>query len=138
MLSGRTVQAGVADGLVLALEEPLSLWGAVDQETGRITAPRHPQHGRSITGCVLSMASGRGSSSSSSVLAEMIRSGAAPSAIVMEQVDGILALGAIVAEELYAKSMPIVVVSSYDRDVLESLERVQVDARAPHATITSI
>ena len=48
------------------------------------------------------MPSGRGSSSSSSVLAEAIRAGTAPAAIVLGEADPILALGAIVARELSA------------------------------------
>jgi predicted aconitase with swiveling domain len=138
MRSGLTVAPGAAEGELLALGESISLWGAVDRVTGRITAPTHPQHGQSITGRVLVMTSGRGSSSSSSVLAEMIRSGAAPAAIVMEQTDGILALGAIVADELYATQMPIVVVSPADRAALAAAARARIVARESRATITLV
>ena len=55
------------------------------------------------------MPSGRGSSSSSSVLAEAIRAGTAPAAIVLGEADPILALGAIVARELYGTTIPVVV-----------------------------
>ena len=91
------------------LDEPLSFWGGVDPETGDITDVRHPQHGASVTGRILVMPSGRGSSSSASVLAESIRAGTAPAAIVLGEADPILALGAIVARELYGKATPVVV-----------------------------
>jgi hypothetical protein len=55
------------------------------------------------------MPGGRGSSSSSSVLAEAIRAGTAPAAIVLTDPDPIIALGALVARELYGVSIPIVV-----------------------------
>ena len=55
------------------------------------------------------MPSGRGSSSSSSVLAEAIRAGTAPAAIVLGEADPILALGAIVARELFGTTIPVVV-----------------------------
>lgn len=55
------------------------------------------------------MPSGRGSSSSSSVLAEAIRLGTAPAGILLERPDPILAVGAIVAEFLYNIRMPLVV-----------------------------
>ncbi len=55
------------------------------------------------------MPSGRGSSSSSYVLAEAIRAGTAPAAIVLREPDGIVALGAIVARELYDVNIPVVV-----------------------------
>ncbi|HEY4191083.1 MAG TPA: DUF126 domain-containing protein, partial [Mesorhizobium sp.] len=65
--------------------------------------------GLNVAGKVLVMPSGRGSSSSSSVLAEAIRCGTAPAAILIERPDPILAVGAIVAEFLYAIRMPLVV-----------------------------
>jgi predicted aconitase with swiveling domain len=104
----RTLVAGAAEGRALVLDEPLSFWGGVDPATGDIVDPRHPQHGANVAGRILVMPSGRGSSSSSSVLAEAIRAGAAPAAIVLGEADPILALGAIVARELFGTSIPVV------------------------------
>jgi predicted aconitase with swiveling domain len=109
MSDARTLVPGTAEGRALVLDEPLSFWGGVDPETGEITDVRHPQHGASIAGRILVMPSGRGSSSSSSVLAESIRAGTAPAAIVLGEADPILALAAIVARELYGKTTPVVV-----------------------------
>jgi predicted aconitase with swiveling domain len=102
--------AGEATGSALVLEEPLSFWGGLDPATGRLVDPRHPQRGVIITGRVLVMPSGRGSSSSSSILAESIRLRTAPAAIVLAEPDQIVALGAIVARELYGVRMPVVTV----------------------------
>jgi predicted aconitase with swiveling domain len=55
------------------------------------------------------MPSGRGSSSSSSVLAEAIRLGTAPLAILLAEPDEILVIGALVAEYLYGRTCPILV-----------------------------
>ena len=110
MAKVRTLVAGTAEGPALVLDEPLSLWGGLDPETGNIVDTRHPQRGANVTGRVLVLPSGRGSSSSSSVLAEAIRAGTAPAAIVLGEADPILPLGAIVARELYGSSLPIVVV----------------------------
>ncbi|HET8601752.1 MAG TPA: DUF126 domain-containing protein [Segeticoccus sp.] len=109
-VSGRILCAGKATGPVLALTLPLSFWGGVDHH-GRIVDAHHPQLGHSVTGAVLAMASGRGSSSSSSVLAELIRAGAAPAAIVLTQPDAIITLGALAAAELYAVHVPVVQVA---------------------------
>ena len=98
---------GAADGLALVLEEPLSLWGGVDPASGAIIDVRHPQVGSSVTGRVLVMRSVRGSSSSSSVLAESVRAGVAPAAILLGEADLILAVGAAVAEELYGVRVPV-------------------------------
>ena len=105
----RVLLAGYARGPALVLEEPLSFWGGLDPATGEIIDRRHPQSGRIVTGTVLCMPAGRGSSSSSSVLAEAIRAGTAPAAIALGEPDGIVALGAIVAHELYGTSVPVVV-----------------------------
>ena len=96
-------------GPVLRLDEPLSFWGGLDPKTGRITDVHHPQVGSSVTGTVLAMKHGRGSSSSSSVVLELIRNQAGPVAIVLSEMDTHIFLGSIVAEELYGLSMPVLV-----------------------------
>ena len=73
---------GRASGRALKLDAPLSFWGGLDPETGQIVG-RHPSVGAVVTGRVLVMESGRGSSSSPSVLAEALRLGTGPSAIVI-------------------------------------------------------
>lgn len=101
--------AGVAQGSALVLSRPLSFWGGIDAETGDVIDRSHPELGVNIAGRVLVMEGGRGSSSSSSVLAEAIRLGTSPAAILLARPDPILAVGAIVAEFLYGKAMPLVV-----------------------------
>lgn len=112
MAEPRTLVGGEATGEIMVLEEPLSFWGGIDPATGRILDVHHPQIGASVAGKVLVMPHGRGSSSSSSVLAEAIRGGTAPAAIILRELDQIIVLGAIVARELYRISIPVVV----DRD----------------------
>jgi hypothetical protein len=109
MPEARTLVPGEAEGEVLVLDEPLSFWGGVDPATGEVIDVHHPQRGANPAGRVLVMPGGRGSSSSSSVLAEAIRAGTAPAAIVLAEPDPIVALGAIVARELYGTAMPVVV-----------------------------
>ncbi|HVL67485.1 MAG TPA: DUF126 domain-containing protein [Vicinamibacterales bacterium] len=104
-----TLVAGDAEGEALVLTEPVSFWGGVDPASGRIIDHAHPDRGACVTGRVLVMAGGRGSSSSSSVLAEMIRRGTGPAAIVLGTADPILPVGALVAQSLYGKSCPVVV-----------------------------
>lgn len=105
---------GEARGPALVLSESLSFWGGLDPATGAIIDVRHPQRGAVVTGTVLVMPGGRGSSSSSSVLAEVIRAGTAPAAIVLTERDPIIALGAIVARELYGASIPIMELNTND------------------------
>ena len=109
MPEARTLVPGTGRGKVLVLDEPLSFWGGVDPGTGEVIDVRHPQRGANVAGRVLVMGSGRGSSSSSSVFAEAVRAGTAPAAVVLAEPDPILALGAIVARELYGRTVPVVV-----------------------------
>src|SRR5947208_801065 len=75
--------------------------------------------GVTVPGRVLVSPSGRGSSSSSSVLAEAIRLRTAPAAIVLAEPDQIVALGAIVARELYGVALPVVAVGPADYSGIE-------------------
>lgn len=110
----RTLVPGAGQGAALVLAEPLSLWGGLDPHTGVIIDQRHPSAGENVKGQVLVLPSGRGSSSASSILLEAVREGTAPAAIVTAEADGILALGAVVARELYEKSPPVVVLEGDD------------------------
>ena len=113
-MNGRVLADGAAEGRALVLDEPLSLWGGVDPASGLIIDARHPQRGTTVAGRVLVMGSVRGSSSSSSVLAEAVRAGFAPAAILLGEPDLILAVGAAVAEELYGVRVPVLRLSPAD------------------------
>jgi predicted aconitase with swiveling domain len=97
------------EGKALVLVEPLSLWGGIDVDSGRIIDRSHPDLGKTISGTILVMPGGRGSSSSSSVLAEALRKGTGPAAIVLSIPDPILTVGVLVAQTLYGIHCPIVV-----------------------------
>lgn len=126
---GRTLHPGTASGVPLRLTAPLSFWGGTD-ENGRIVDAHHPQCGAVLAGRVLIMESGRGSSSSSSVLAEQIRAGTAPAAIILARPDSIIPLGALIAYELYSLSTPVVVVEQplFDALPADGVLRVEADA----------
>ena len=91
----------------LMLTEPISFWGGVSPENGRLTDPRSRDHNRSISGAALFIRELRGSSSGSSVLLELIHRGRAPAAIILDSPDAILALGVIVGREMGWRSPPI-------------------------------
>jgi predicted aconitase with swiveling domain len=87
----------------------LSFWGGIDVASGNIIDRSHPDLGKNVTGRVLVMPGGRGSSSASAVLAETIRRGTGPAAIILAIPDPILTVGALVAQSLYDLRCPIVV-----------------------------
>ena len=125
-MSLRFLLPGEARGEVVVLDEPLSMWGGFDPATGEVIDRHHPQAGINLTGRVIVMPSGRGSSSSSTVLAEAIRLGTAPAAIVLRQPDDIILLGALVAKELYGLVCPVAVADGGDYEALRTGETVVI------------
>lgn len=107
------------------LTHALSFWGGVDATTGRVIDRSHPECGECVAGRVLVMPGGRGSSSSSSVLAETLRRGTGPAGIVLASADPILTVGALVARFLYGIRCPIVVC---DTEGIVSGMRVRISA----------
>lgn len=105
---------GEGEGSVLVLPEPLSLWGGLDPHTGEVIDQRHPCAGENVAGRVLILPSGRGSSSASNILLQAVKEKTAPAAIILQVTDGILALGVVVARELYGQAPPVLVLG--DRD----------------------
>ncbi|MBL8962185.1 MAG: DUF521 domain-containing protein, partial [Gemmatimonadetes bacterium] len=132
-----TLIEGQASGPVLALDEPLSFWGGVREHDGRIIDVHHPQHGRNVAGQVLVMPGGRGSSSSSSVLAELVRGGVAPAGIVLRTPDPILALGAMVGELLYERTVPMCVLPPAEYATAQSAARIRIEGGAVQVTAPS-
>ena len=113
-------------GVALVLDEPLSFWGGLDAGSGTIIDARHPQRGEVVAGRVLVMPSGRGSSSSSSVLAEAIRGGTGPAALVLAEPDEIVVLGALVVSILDGNACPVAVLAADDYRRLQSGDAVSV------------
>lgn len=134
---GVALTSGRATAPVLVLDEPLSFWGGVDAVSGAIIDTHHPQVGQSVAGRILMLHSGRGSSSSSSVLAETIRNRVGPAAILIVASDPILALGCLVAEELYGVHVPVVVLDEAAWHACAALPTLTVEAAEGRARITS-
>ena len=107
-LVGSCLVAGSAEGAVLFTGEALSFWMGVDVATGLVIDRHHSLCGESVAGRVLVMPSSRGSCAGSLGILELIVAGVAPSAILFEHADGILSLGAIIADEVFGKSIPMV------------------------------
>ena len=135
-ITGWRVTSGEAEGAVLKLDEPVSFWGGIGPE-GDIIDVHHPQHGAVVTGRILVMRSGRGSSSGTYVLAELLRLGIAPDGIILTEPDGIIATGALVAAELYDARMPIVTVSDEDYALIEDGVTISIAMDGDTVTITT-
>ena len=134
----RTLAPGAGLGPVLLLDEPLSFWGGVDSASGRVIDGRHPQFGEALTGRIVLLPGGRGSSSSSSVLAEMVRARTAPAALILLRADPILALGAVVASELYGRAVPVVELAEEPYRTVDTGDVAAVDAVSGDAGVVRV
>jgi predicted aconitase with swiveling domain len=109
----------------------------VSAADGTIVDVYHRDRGRSVTGTVLVMPVGRGSSSASAVLAETLRLGTGPAAVVLASPDVILAAGSVVGRELYGIECPPIELdpASYDAVAACAGTRLAVEASGGTAVI---
>jgi predicted aconitase with swiveling domain len=133
-IAARSLVDGRGSGSLLYSDVGISFWGGVDPASGRVIDTHHPLHGESIAGAVLAIPSGRGSCTGSTVLLELLLAHRAPAAIVLRQPDEILAIGAIVGEEIFGRSLPLVCVGDegFARLAGANGSRVAVDGDALH------
>lgn len=128
MIRAQVLTAAEASGPVLALDEPLSFWGAFEPRTGIILDVHHPQRGACVTGKILLMRESKGSGSAPGAIAEAIRLGTAPAAIITVVPDVNLAIGADVAATLYDRHCAVLAVSDTELDVLRRAARLRITA----------
>ncbi|MBD9624341.1 DUF521 domain-containing protein [Ensifer sp. ENS06] len=121
-ISARSILSGSADGPIIDTEEALSFWGGVDPATGRVIDVHHPLHGLCLTDGILMMPSSRGSCTGSGVLLDMALTGRAPAALVFSEAEDVLTLGALIAAEMFGKSLPVLRLS---RDAFKALAQAK-------------
>ena len=120
------ILAGEAEGPVLFSDEPLSFWGGVSPDDGRVIDVHHPLHGACLAGTILLMPASRGSCSGSGVLLDLILSGRAPAALVFSGPEDVLTLGALVAAMMFDRPIPVIRVPDQVFRVLSESDRVLV------------
>ncbi|CAB50519.1 DUF126 domain-containing protein [Pyrococcus abyssi] len=96
-LKGKGVGKNIVEGEVIVSKKPLSFLGGVDPETGIIIDPDSDIKGESIEGKILVFPKGRGSTVGSYVIYALSRNGKAPKAIIVEEAEPIVTVGAIIS-----------------------------------------
>lgn len=132
-LSARSILAGTASGPIIAAGEALSFWGGVDPATGRVIDVHHPLHGKTITGGILMMPSSRGSCTGSGVLLDLALTGRAPAALVFSEAEDVLTLGALIAAEMFGRSLPVLRLSHAAYDALCRAKTARISETAIEA-----
>lgn len=131
VLRGRKVVGGCVEGEALVTRDRISGWGGIDPRTGTIIETRHELRGHSFKGKVLVFYGAKGSSGWSGQFHIARLSGAAPAAMLFNEMTTKIALGAVVT---HAPA-----VTDFDRDPLEAIDTgdwVKVDADAGIVEVT--
>lgn len=132
-MKARPLIPGAAQGELLVSPEPLSFWGGYDQHSGEIIDRRHPLSGQVAAGKVLAVPFSRGSSTTTAVLLEAILNGTAPAALITRGVDSFFALAAVVAEEVFQRTLPV---ATLEPEAFDSLQSGRWLTLAEDGTIT--
>lgn len=98
LLKGRIIWEGRVEGEALSTSQPISFYGGVDPETGRIIERGHELEGKLIADKILVFPHGKGSTVGSYILLRLKRKGLAPKAIINSRCEPIIAVGVILAE----------------------------------------
>ena len=96
-VKGRSISSGAAEGEALVSRDAISFFGGVDPKTGIVTDKGHALEGKCIAGKVLVFPRGKGSTVGSYVLLQLKKNNVAPAAIINEEAEPIIAVGAIIA-----------------------------------------
>ena len=126
VIHGKVLMEGMASGPLLVSDAPLSFWGGYSQFTGEIIDRRHPLSGKIAVGCILAIPASRGSSTTTAVLLEAVRRGTAPAALITSEADTFLVLASVVADELYQKPIPVLVIQEEEFEALEDSQHAEL------------
>ncbi|UCD99820.1 MAG: DUF126 domain-containing protein [Chloroflexota bacterium] len=116
---GRKIYGGRAVGEALVGVKGISFFGGVDPESGVVVERGHDLEGQVIAGKVLVFPTGKGSTVGSYTLYRLKHAGKAPLAIINAECEPITAVGCIIAEIPCVDQVPI--------EMLHSGQRILVD-----------
>jgi len=97
-LTGRKIFEGKISGEALVTKDSISFYGGVDPENGVVVEKGHVLENQSISGKVLVFPSGKGSTVGSYVIYQMAKTGKGPKALILNDCETIVAVGAIISE----------------------------------------
>ncbi len=123
----RVLVPGTAEGAALVLDESLSFWGGFDPLKGTIIDVHHPQYRQTLTGRIVFIPQSRGSAGTPGGIAETLRNGTGPAAIVLGHTDLNIAIGALVANRLYNLQVPVLAISLDCMQKFTSGEPIGID-----------
>lgn len=135
ILKAHPIVLGRCEGKLIKTSQSISFWGGIDPKKGTICDPRHELFGQSISGKILAFPFGKGSSTGSLMMLELVRIDKAPLAIINIKTESILATGPIVSKHFYNKIIPIVTLDAHEFEKLETGQNISIDPLGGSVTI---
>jgi len=126
ILEGRIIKYGKVEGEALVSNQPIGFFGGIDPNNGLVIEKGHPLEGKNIGGKILVFPTGKGSTVGSYVLYRMKKNGIAPIAIINEECEPIVAVGAIISDITCVDKINIKEIKNGDKVRIEG-EKVIVD-----------
>ena len=128
-ITGKSVVEGTVAGEAVVSLEPVGFNGGIDPKTGEFVERGHPLCGTNVKGKIMVFPTGKGSTGGSYILYAANQNGVGPAGIVMQELEPIIVIGAIISE------IPLISVSAEEMDKVHTGDMVELDASRGVATI---
>ena len=121
-MKGRVIFEGKATGELLLSNEPMGWLGCVDPVDGMVIERGHPLEGRCVKDKILVFSSGKGSTVGSYTIYALKKNNVAPAAIICEQSEPVVAVGAIISKIPMVDLIPCLLYTSDAADEEDSVD----------------
>lgn len=122
VIRGRKIVPGKASGRAMVSKTPLCFRSEFDPASGKVIDSQHPLYDRNLSGRVLVMPSGTGSSGNTMHVRVAGLEGTAPAALVNLEADPPSILGCVIAR------IPVIRVKAADLNSIRDGDWVEVDS----------
>lgn len=128
-IKGRCINPGRAEGEAIVSKIPFSFKGEIDPQTGIVPSPSHELFGKSLRDKILVCPSGKGSSENTNVAYEAKRHGVSPAAIIVMEIEPVLAASVLVA------GIPTLEVNKDVLELIKTGDFIKLDAGKEYVEI---
>lgn len=118
----RMISKGKTSGKTIVTKDSISFLGGVDPKTGIVIDRRHELFNQCITDKILVIPSGKGSTVGSYVIYQMIKNNTAPKAIICQNAEPIIAIGAIISKIPMVDNPDVDIVNTLKNDVCVTVD----------------
>ena len=125
-LNGRIINQGTAEGIALVSKTPISFYGGVDPASGVVSDKDSDINGQSISGKILVVPHGKGSTVGPYTIYQLAKNGKAPLAMVNQECETIVAVGCIISNVPAVDKIDITKIKTGDKIKIDG-EKVVVN-----------